>query len=89
MEYSVVNHKVIVKNIRSSSKRMISLRNGRWAEMSITNILVGEEKKNLVSFDLAKFFKALTQDNVFFDYQLYWTTHDGLLLLVKNYLFVL
>ena len=43
----------------------------------------------LVSFDLAKFFKALTQDNVLFQYKIYWYTHDGIILLVKNYMFIL
>ena len=43
----------------------------------------------LVSFDLAKFFKALTQDNILFEYKIYWYTHDGIILLVKNYLFIL
>lgn len=38
---------------------------------------------------MAKFFKALSQENTLFEYKIYWTTHDGIILLVKNYLFIL
>lgn len=43
----------------------------------------------MVEFDLVKFFKLLTLENTLLEYEIYWTTHDGIVLLLKNYVFVL
>lgn len=29
------------------------------------------------------------QENSYYEYDLYWTTHDGMILVVKNYIFFL
>ena len=91
MEYYINRDsgKFIATTIRSTPNEIISLRNGRWAEKTLERIIVGHMQDTWVSFDLGKFFKTLTQDSVFFEYKIYWTTHDGIILLVKNYLFVL
>jgi hypothetical protein len=52
---------VNIKTIKSSPERIVSLRNNRWAELKIDKIVFGEGAKILVEFDLAKFFKYLTQ----------------------------
>lgn len=54
--------------------------------MSIT---VGEGKRKLVEFDVQKMVKNLTQDNLLLPFEIYWTTHDGIVLSIKNYIFVL
>ena len=89
MEYRLENDKIIASNVRTTSNQIISLRNGRWAEPLNTSIIFGQSDRSLVTFDLQKFFKSLTQDNILFDYNIHWTTHDGIILVVKNYIFIL
>ena len=91
MEYKIdpETGKFVATTIRSTAQEIISLRNGRWAEKHLDKIIIGEMGNSLASFDLAKFFKALTLDNLLLEYRIYWMTHDGIILVINNYLFVL
>ena len=38
---------------------------------------------------MEKFYKTLDQSNQYFDYNAYWITHDGIGIVIRNYLFFL
>ena len=42
MEYKLENEKIVIANIRTTKNKIISLRNGRWAEMLNNSFLVGK-----------------------------------------------
>ena len=85
-----LDEKMIFRTVKSSENdKIISLRKDRWARANLKEIVMGEGEKELAIFDLQKMFKSLLQEKSYFEYELYWTTHGGMILAVKNYLFFL